>query len=172
MKVISERLVMEPISEKDWTLFYQLHTDPKVISFCFNEPSILEIEAKFQSRLIPWSRESSHWLCLVVSELATDKKIGIIGFCLHSGVAEVGFLFLPKYHGLGYGSESLSALLNYSHLQIGIERYSAVVTEGNIGSEKVLTKSGFVLDKIVPNAYEIGGQLYADHIYQRINIVT
>lgn len=64
----------------------------------------------------------------------------------------------------------LYCVVNHSsglHVTRRVQRY-----EGNIGSEKVLTKSGFVLDKIVPNAYEIGGQLYADHIYQRINIVT
>ncbi|POB07048.1 GNAT family N-acetyltransferase, partial [Vibrio vulnificus] len=47
-----------------------------------------------------------------------------------------------------------------------IDKYRAIVTEGNIGSEKVLTKVGFVLDRIVPQAYEIGGHLYADHVYK------
>ncbi|MGR2831959.1 GNAT family N-acetyltransferase, partial [Vibrio vulnificus] len=75
-------------------------------------------------------------------------------------------MFLPEYHGLGYGTESLQALINYSMSEFGIDKYSAVVTEGNIGSEKVLTKVGFVLDRIVPQAYEIGGHLYADHVYQ------
>ncbi|EPW4453947.1 GNAT family N-acetyltransferase, partial [Vibrio vulnificus] len=62
--------------------------------------------------------------------------------------------------------ESLQALINYSMSEFGIDKYSAVVTEGNIGSEKVLTKVGFVLDRIVPQAYEIDGHLYADHVYQ------
>ncbi|ELL0561952.1 GNAT family N-acetyltransferase, partial [Vibrio vulnificus] len=53
-------------------------------------------------------------------------------------------------------------------LEFGIDKYSAVVTEGNIGSEKVLAKVGFVLDRIVPQAYEIGGNLYADHVYQYV----
>ncbi len=48
----------------------------------------------------------------------------------------------------------------------------AVVTEGNVGSEKVLAKSGFTLHRIVPDAYEIGGQRYADHVYIMGKIVT
>ncbi len=47
-----------------------------------------------------------------------------------------------------------------------------MVTEGNLGSEKVLIKSGFTLHNIIPDAYGIGGQMYADHIYMMENIVT
>ncbi|MCU8404495.1 GNAT family N-acetyltransferase, partial [Vibrio vulnificus] len=35
MEVISERLRMKPLSENDWSLFLQLHTNPSVISLCF-----------------------------------------------------------------------------------------------------------------------------------------
>ncbi|ENK2328202.1 GNAT family N-acetyltransferase [Vibrio vulnificus] len=166
MEVVSERLRMKPLSENDWPLFLQLHTNPSVISLCFDELPKSEIESKFKSRLAPWFVKSKHWLCLAVVESKTDKAVGITGFCVNDSVAEVGFMFLPEYHGLGYGTVSLQALINYSMSEFGIDKYSAVVTEGNIGSEKVLTKVGFVLDRIVPQAYEIGGHLYADHVYQ------
>ncbi len=172
MKILSVRLMMSPISADDWTLFYELHTNPGVISLCFDQPSVLEIEAKFQSRLEHWTPDSEHWLCLVISELKTGHKVGITGFCLRNGVAEVGFMLLPSFYGNGYGTESLQALIDYSAKHFGLEGFMAVVTEGNIGSEKVLAKSGFTLHRIVPDAYEIGGQRYADHIYIMGRIVT
>ncbi|MBM5193805.1 GNAT family N-acetyltransferase [Vibrio parahaemolyticus] len=172
MKILSERLTMSPISIDDWTLFYGLHTDPTVISLCFDQPSVLEIESKFHSRLGHWTPDSDHWLCLVISELKTGHKVGITGFCMQNGVAEVGFMFLPSFHGNGYGTESLQALIDYSTKHFGLEGFTAVVTEGNVGSDKVLTKSGFTLHRIVPNAYEIGGQMYADHVYIMGKIVT
>ncbi len=91
---------------------------------------------------------------------------------MQNGVAEVGFMFLPSFHGNGYGTESLQALIDYSTKHFGLEGFTAVVTEGNVGSEKVLTKSGFTLHRIVPNAYEIGGQMYADHVNIMGEIVT
>ncbi len=172
MKILSDRLMMSPISADDWTLFYELHTNPAVISLCFDQPSVLEIESKFQSRLEHWTPDSEHWLCLVISELKTGHKVGITGFCLRNGVAEVGFMLLPSFYGNGYGTESLQALIDYSAKHFGLEGFMAVVTEGNIGSEKVLAKSGFTLHRIVPDAYEIGGQRYADHIYIMGRIVT
>ena len=157
---------MKPISENDWPLFQQLHTIPSVISLCFDELPKSEIESKFRSRLSPWFLGSGHWLCLVVSESTTGKAMGITGFCVQGDTAEVGFMFLPEYHGYGYATESLKALMDYSKSEFGIHRYSAVVTEDNVGSEKVLTKVGFVLDRVVPEAYEISGHLYADHVYR------
>lgn len=172
MKILSDRLMMSPISADDWTLFYELHTDPAVISLCFDQPTMLEIESKFQSRLEHWTPDSEHWLCLVISELKTGHRVGITGFCLRNGVAEVGFMLLPSFHGNGYGTESLQTVIDYSTKHFGLEGFMAVVTEGNVGSEKVLAKSGFTLHRIVPDAYEIGGQRYADHVYIMGRIVT
>jgi len=50
-----------------------------------------------------------------------------------------------------------------------INEFSAVVTEGNIGSERVLEKCGFTLQRIIPNAYQIGDRMYADHCYRISN---
>ncbi len=171
-KIFSDRLVMSPISEADWPLFQILHTDPKVISLCFDEPTLLEIQSKFRSRLEPWTPDSNHWCCLVVSELETGIKVGITGYCIQNGAVEVGFMFLTHFHGRGYATESLRALVEYFRKYFGLKNFSAVVTEGNLGSEKVLIKSGFTLHSVIPDAYEIGGQMYADHIYMMENIVT
>lgn len=165
MKILSERLTMTQITKKHWSLFHTLHTDPLVISLCFDEPSTFEIEDKFNSRLKPWSSDSDDWLCLVVIDNETNESVGITGFCIKNKTAEVGFMFLPQYHGKGYATESLTALLAYSKLNLNINNYNAIVTEGNIGSEKVLIKSGFTLKNITPEAYKIGDTLYADHIY-------
>ncbi|EGQ8066546.1 GNAT family N-acetyltransferase [Vibrio parahaemolyticus] len=172
MEIVTDRLKMTQITDKDWELFESLHRDPAVISLCFDEPSSSEIKERFESRLSLWSKASENWLCLTMTVLDTGEKIGVTGFHLVDGVADVGYLILPKYHGLGFGTESLKALVNWAFNEHAIKAFSAVVTEGNVGSEKVLTKSGFSLKTVVPNAYKIGGKLYADRIYCIENIVT
>lgn len=157
---------MAQITAEDWDLYQSLNRDQAVISLCFDEPSSKEIEASFESRLPIWNRDSEYWLCLTITQNESGEKVGVTGFRMLDGIAEVGFLIQPKYHGLGYGTESLNALLNWACEDYGFKSFSAVVTEGNIASEKVLTKCGFSLKEIIQNAYEIGGRLYADHIYQ------
>lgn len=165
MNIQTDRLEMVQITADDWDLFQSLNQDPAVISLCFDEPSPEAIKESFESRLPAWNKSSDHWLCLTMTLTETGEKIGVTGFRMAEGKAEVGYLILPKYHGQGFGTESLKALLKWASEEQGIQSFGAIVTEGNVSSEKVLTKSGFSLKEVVPEAYEIGGKLYADHIY-------
>jgi RimJ/RimL family protein N-acetyltransferase len=165
MQINTERLQLAPLSAADWPLFYQLHTDPAVIAYCFDVPSRAEIEAKFAERLLPWTPGAAHWLCLVITERSSGQPIGLTGFCQRQQQAEVGFMLLPSVVGRGYATESLQALLQYAKRQLGLRQFSAVVTAGNVASEQVLRKCGFLLEQIVPAAYQIGGKLYADHYF-------
>lgn len=168
MKIETDRLVMTAITEQDWELFLALHTNSKVIELCFDRPNVEEVLQKFEARLEPWYKLSGAWLCLALKEKLTGQAIGITGFRVEQDQAEVGYLLLPEFHGKQYGTESLKALLNWGHCHQNIGAFKAVVTEGNIGSERVLHKCGFELESIIPMAYEIGGKYYADHVYRRV----
>ncbi len=167
MQIETTRLKLSPLSAPDWPLFYQLHTDPAVIAYCFDEPTLAEIEAKFTERLQPWTPGAAHWLCLVITERSSGQPIGVTGFCQRQQQTEVGFMLLPSVAGRGYATESLQALLDHAQQQLGLQQFSAVVTEGNMASERVLGKCGFQLQQVVPAAYQIGGQVYADRYFVR-----
>jgi len=171
VEIATARLKLTPITEQHWQLFYDLHTDPEVTSLCFDPPSVEDIQAKFQSRLTAWSKGANSWLCLVISNNDTDTPVGITGFSFDDGIAEVGYLFLPQHYGNQYATESLDALLKWAVSEHNINQFKAVVTEGNIASERVLLKCGFKLINVVPEAYEIGGKRYSDYLYQyRVNL--
>jgi RimJ/RimL family protein N-acetyltransferase len=152
--------------ESDWSLFLALHDDPMVIDKCFDRPLDAQIRRKFIHRLASWQPFNDVPLCLVIIEKYTGKKVGVTGFTSTSlNNQEVGYLLLPAFYGQGYATESLQALIDFTYQQYGISEYTAVVTQGNIGSEKVLKKCGFTLSKVQHNAYEISGVLYDDHHY-------
>ncbi len=159
------RTIMTPIKECDWSLFQRLHSDPNIISLCFDPPGEQQLKEKFSSRLKTWTPDSEHWLCLVIRDALTQQPIGITGFSLQHNIAEVGYLLLPKFYGKQLGTETLEAVIHWAHKQHQIRQFSAIVTEGNIASERVLEKCGFTLKRSIPNAYEIGGKRYADKIY-------
>lgn len=58
MEILTGRLKMTQITDKDWELFESLHRDHAVIRLCFYEPSPLEIKERFESRLPRWSKTS------------------------------------------------------------------------------------------------------------------
>ncbi|TON84374.1 GNAT family N-acetyltransferase, partial [Vibrio parahaemolyticus] len=91
-----------------------------------------------------------HWLCLTIFDANTQQPIGITGFVLEEDKAEVGYLLLPEFHGQQFGTETLNALLHWAETTHDILRFSATVTEGNVASERVLTKCGFELSQVIP----------------------
>jgi len=157
---------MRQITEQDWPLFLRLHTEISVIEKCFDQPSDDDIRAKFESRLPNWSVTSGAWLCLVITDVETNMAVGITGFDYDGRSAEVGYLLLPEYFGLGYATESLQGLIAWATRVHFITAFQGIVTEGNLASEKVLSKCGFKLNEVIPQAYNIGGVLYADRIYK------
>ncbi|WP_273023572.1 GNAT family N-acetyltransferase [Rheinheimera sp.] len=165
MNIRSERLEMTPLTVDDWPLFYTLHNTPEVIAQCFDPVDDAVLQQKFQQRLVPWHKEAEHWQCLVIRERASGDAIGVTGMCLSQGRAEVGYLLMPAFYGQGFGSESLQALIHWAVSSQSIIKFKAVVTEGNVASERVLQKIGFQLVEKVPDAHSIGGKRYTDHIY-------
>lgn len=167
LKIQTERLELHKISKHDKVRFFELLSNSELLSYVCNSLSQEEIELQFQSRLQPWNLDSPHWLTLSVFEKLSGSFIGINGFKHHKGNASVGFIFLHPYHGLGYATESLSAVCEYAQ-SLGIKELSANVTKGNTASECVVKKCGFAFVREIPAAVQIGDKLYNDVEYKKM----
>lgn len=125
-------------------LFLSLQQNPDVMRFVAHERSEADIREAFVSRLLPWAPGSSHWLCLVVRETASQTPLGVTGYVhREADCAEVGFLFAPSAQGKGYGFESLRAVCDFALTRGNIRRLTATVTAGNIASRRLLEKQVF-----------------------------
>ncbi|GAD80158.1 GNAT family N-acetyltransferase [Vibrio ezurae] len=165
MDIQTPRLKLSLLAADDWHLFHDLHTNVEVMSLCYDVPSMKELKDKFELRTQAWTKQSTHWLCLVITDKDTNEKVGVTGFCFQGDIAEVGYMLLPQFYGLGYATESLQAVINWAIQTHKINMFSAVVTEGNTASERVLTKAGFALMRTIPDAFMIGNTLHSDHLY-------
>ncbi|NOJ19392.1 GNAT family N-acetyltransferase [Vibrio jasicida] len=165
LPISTPRTELKPLTKSDWDLYRRLSSEPQIIALCFDPPTEDEMRQKFESRLPVWTPQSEHWLCLVIYEKQSARPIGITGFVLQDGIAEVGYLLLPEFYGQQFGTESLTGVIEWAFEQHKISQFSATVTEGNIGSERVLEKCGFKLIETIPEAYEIGEKRYADKLY-------
>jgi RimJ/RimL family protein N-acetyltransferase len=168
-RIESKKLIMAQITEKDWELFERLNQDEDVIRYAFDKPTTEQIRQRFESRLPVWDWPASHWLCLVIREKQSGTAIGVTGLCVseqNSNEVEVGYLLLPEFHGQGFGTESLIALIDHATSEFPITRVNAIVTDGNIASCKVLEKAGFTLAEREKDAYQLGGKLYDDLIFR------
>lgn len=72
-----------------------------------------------------------------------------IGMCLARnfvdvpGQLEIGYTLSPKYWGKGIGTEVSRALVDYCFTNTSADEVVAVTDPDNIGSQKVLEKTGF-----------------------------
>lgn len=75
----------------------------------------------------------------------TNEVIGWCGLKYHPDIDEVdlGYRFHKRYWNQGYGTEASLACLDYAFRELAIERVEAYAVEENIGSCRVLLKSGF-----------------------------
>lgn len=139
---------MRQLAKADRDLFFLLHRNVEVMRYVSNEPlDDMEIGERFESRLAAWHKNAGHWLCLTVFTLGSNRAVGVTGFKLNDDNplhAEVGYLFLPEYHGKGYGTESLRALKDYVADILGVKQLTAAVVDGNRSSLGVLEKCGFI----------------------------
>ena len=165
MQLFTARLAMRPLQSSDWPLFLQLHQNPTVIRYCYDMPSEAFVRSRFEQRLKSWDITSTHPLCLVVFDKQSNEPMGVTGFTYELEQAELGYLFLPAYYNQGFASESLRAVIEWAWQQCGITQFKAVVTKGNIGSEKVLQKCGLTLTGINTQAHTINNTRYDDLIY-------
>ncbi|NJN16817.1 MAG: GNAT family N-acetyltransferase [Oscillochloris sp.] len=77
------------------------------------------------------------------SELVAVGQIGCKGFP-ENGSIEIGYNVNPAYHRRGYATEMVSALVTWLFRQPMVDRVSAECRVDNIGSSRVLKRTGFV----------------------------
>lgn len=63
-----------------------------------------------------------------------------------------------KYRSQGYGKQSLKLMLDYGFQFLGMERITANTLEMNIGAQKALEKSGFILEGRERKAIYLNGK--------------
>ena len=139
----TQRLMVKSCEEKDRANFIELLTDPKII-----DPSPghkidpEEVEQKFKTNLklekIPRKGIDNIW---GVYELGNNEMIGMAAILTNDANEwELGYRFLVKCWGKGYGTELAKGLIDYSLLSLNFNKITADVDVSNKASVKILEK--------------------------------
>lgn len=141
----TDRLQLVEIEQHHLTDIFKLFSDSKVTRFYNIKTLTSESEAKkiidlFQSRFnekvgIRWG----------ISPIGVNNIIGTIGFNNFSKQhrANIGYDLQSESWNKGYLNEVLKSVVEFGFNHLEINRIEAEVMQGNIASEKVLSKNGF-----------------------------
>ena len=148
----TERLILKPADIEDADFFLKLYNLPSFIQFIGdrNLRTKEDAETYITSRFLP-QIETLGFGNYVVIHKELNKKIGAVGVFVREGidVPDIGFSFLPEFEGKGYAYESAFNLMEIVKTEFGIEKLSAMTSDENLSSQKLIERFGLQFKKYV-----------------------
>ncbi len=133
------------LSDADWKLAWSMSRDPEVVRWTLYPPEMTEDAAHRRGRRITESanqRLSGHYAVLDADHAA----IGTAGIASSDGdpaAAEVFYALLAQGRHRGAATAAALALTEWA-FSVGVERVLLLTITGNIASEGVATRAGFI----------------------------
>lgn len=148
----SERLRFRPVLDADAPGMFTLDSDPAVHRYLGGIGGQLVTEPAQSIQTVAFIQEQyrtngiGRWAVLL---RATNEFMGWAGLKLVAGPInqqrdfyDLGYRFLPRYWGQGYGYEAAQAWLNYGFGTLALGRICAYADVENAGSRRILEKIG------------------------------
>ncbi|MDT4954253.1 MAG: hypothetical protein QOJ02_2391 [Acidobacteriota bacterium] len=153
MKILeTERLILRRVTVEDSEFMLELLNDPSWLRF-IGDKGVRTLDAArayiLKSLIAMYERLG---FGLYLTELKGESvPIGICGLIKRDSLEDVdiGFAFLPKFCGKGYGYESASAVMAYGKRTFGLNRLVAITSPDNYPSARLLEKLGFNFERMV-----------------------
>ena len=140
----TERLYVRNLVLEDFPPFHEMQNNPKVLEFVIGRGFTEEENRKQLNGCIEkYSKPGNDfWVWAVIRKLDNE----FLGTCAVIGDEdeksnEIGYRFLEKYWGNGYGSEICNGLIEHCLSIMNLKSIFATVDVRNIGSVKILDKS-------------------------------
>ena len=150
---------LREINTEDADFMMRLVSDRKVTRFL---PGMIQD----REMLISWIqslRPSDHEYIITIEE--TGEEIGECSLTQQSDSAEIGFMLLPKYWLQGYGTETVTSLIEIAQ-DMRLKELTATTDAGNKAAIRSLEKCGFKKQKhgwMVTIPEEEGAELDGGH---------
>lgn len=157
----TQRLLLRELLPSDDAGMFELDSDPEVHRYLGNNP-LTSID---QSRnVIGLVRQQyldngiGRW-AVILKE--TGEFIGWCGLKLerningHDEFYDLGYRFIRRYWGKGYGFESAKAFVDFGFNEMNLDTICAAFEQGNEGSKRIMEKCGlhFVNDFLHEDAH-------------------
>lgn len=144
----TERLLLQPTSEEDADLIFNLLNSPKFLQHIGdrNIRTVEDAENYIREKMLPQLQRLgfSNYTLVRKEDLI---KIGTCGLFDRAGVEgiDIGYAILPDYEGKGYAFEAAGRIKSAAFNDFGLEAVSAITSKENAASQKLLEKLGLKL---------------------------
>jgi RimJ/RimL family protein N-acetyltransferase len=143
----TERLILRPITLLDLDYIHELHSLKDTDEFnTLGIPTAMEeTKVLVKNWIFENNKEFTTHFTFAIEVNTGNQIIGLIGINLGKVKyknAEVWFKFHKNHWNKGYATESLKKILHFGFDELNLHRIEAGCAVGNIGSIRVLEKTG------------------------------
>ena len=168
----TERLLLRRVDNNDYKEVLALRSNPETMKYIprpllKNEEEAFAYIAMIENKII--NKEGINWAITIKDD---PRLIGIIGHYriqLENYRAEIGYMILPEFNGLGIVTEAVKEVVKYGFDIMKLHSIEAVIDPDNIASAKVLEKNGFVKEAHFKENEFHEGHFYDSVIYSILN---
>ena len=148
----TERLMMKLADLEDADFFLELYNMPSFIKHIGdrNLRTKQDAEQYIKGKFRPHIEKFGYGNYVVIHK-ELNKKIGSVGVFVRDGieVPDIGFSFFPDFEGKGFAYESASKLKELVAENFGLSKISAMTTDENTSSQKLIERLGLKFQKYV-----------------------
>lgn len=147
----TDRLKVRESTVEDVDEFYRIYEHPSITLYMENLYPKREEEQAYMRAYIDQIYGFYGYGLWTVLLKDTGEVIGRAGLSVREGydTPELGFVIDVLHQRQGYGYEVAAAILRYAREQLEFHKVQAMVKEGNLVSQRLLAKLGFVFERDV-----------------------
>ena len=140
----TERLLVRKLLMSDLEPFHEMHANINVMRFVRGTAMTREENEKELPELIEkYDHENNDFWIYAITRKSDNAFVGSVALVKDDdGDDELGYRFLEKYWGNGYGFEVCQGLVKYCK-SIGMPLLIGYVADENLGSARILEKCNF-----------------------------
>jgi len=146
--------VIRELQQEDISAYHEMQGNENVLRYTGAKAGTLEENKADLQKVINHYAESNNQFWVWAIERKSDQAL--VGTCAligdGEGTYEIGYRFLEKYWGQGYGTEICNDLIDYAFCQEEVKNIIAYVDKRNTGSVKILDQSKLAFIKEVVDA--------------------
>ena len=161
--LVGERLYFKPVSLDDVAEIHKFASDKNVSRFIgWNLSSTMDDTLELVESMLEKEKDDIGIYASIFLK-STKTLIGtcmIFNFDLKAKHAEVGYVLSADYWNKGYGTETISLMVDYAFEELKLHKLHARVTDVNVGSSKILEKNGFLLEGNFKDYYFVDDKYY------------
>jgi len=151
MYLETERLILRDYKEDDFDEYYRLKTDDKTMYYLQDIKLSTKEEAceDFQMVLDDMVKPDRKFYFLHMELKDSHEQVGSVGYTVVDDtpvgkIVGAGYFIYPKFWGKGYTTEAFKRVLEFAFSENNVYRVSTGCLAENVGSERVMQKSGLI----------------------------